>query len=510
MKKILFFPALSIILLLSVLSLHGQVIITSENMPDQGDTIRVSEASYPLEGILDPSVTGFNFSWNYSDLQPVSQRVLNFISPTQTPFLYQIIFNSSVTNLASPMEGLDFFDVQVSDAFEFYKNTSGQFVRAGYAATIMGLPVPMKFDVPERLYKFPLSVNSEPDSSTSQLEIQYPSVAYFHLYKKRVNSVDGSGTLVTPFGTFSTLRMKSVIYEKDSLYIDSLQTGVPIVRNITEYKWLSPAFEAPLLTITQEGLFYSVQYMDFARYIIPFSVNLGDDITICQGDSVVLTANVEGGSAPYTYLWNTMETTSSITVIPQETTTYTVTVADDNGNFIFDEIQIVVIPFDRISLGNDTTVCAEHSLNFEITGTYNEISWYVDDVLKGTGSAFSIDSTGIGLKTAVLRIEYRQNNCLGSDEMEVTFHTCDAIPEKNIYSISVNPVPAIDKVNITISSAFAAPVVTILNASGTKVPVNYSFMNGRITVDISNLLNGVYFIRIDDGDKVYAGKFIKS
>jgi hypothetical protein len=110
---------------------QAQVIITSANMPDPGDTIRVSDATYPINEIADPSLTGFSYSWDYSALVPVSQQLLSYVSPSQTPFLYQIIFNSSVANLAAPIQGLDFFDVQVTDAFEFYKNTSNEFVRAG-------------------------------------------------------------------------------------------------------------------------------------------------------------------------------------------------------------------------------------------------------------------------------------------------------------------------------------------------------------------------------------------
>ncbi len=44
-----------------------------------------------------------------------------------------------------------------------------------------------------------------------------------------------------------------------------------------------------------------------------------------------ITTNVSGGTGPYTMVWNTGETSSSIQVAPTATTTYTVTVTDDNG-----------------------------------------------------------------------------------------------------------------------------------------------------------------------------------
>lgn len=510
MKTHYLISVLSVCFVIISLQLKGQIIITTDHMPDQGDTTRVSEVNYPITGIPDPALTGFDYTWDYSTLEPVSQRVLNYINPNQTPFLYQFVFTPAVTNLALPAQGLDFFDIQVTDAYEYYKNTSTEYVRAGFAATIMGLPVPMKYTLPERLFKFPLSVSSVPDSSISELEIQYPPVAYFSLYRKRVNSVDGSGTIITPYGTFNTIRVKSVIYERDSLYLDSLQTGVPIERNIIEYKWLSPDFPVPVLTISAEGFQYTVQYIDSARYIIPFVVNLGDDLTICNGDTIVLNPAIEGGHPPYTYFWSTMDTSQSLTVAPQETTAYNVTVFDSDGNFIFDEVEVFVTPFDRIELGNDTLICAEHMMNFSVDGYYNEITWFVDNVEKGTGPSFSIDSTGIGLNQVTVRVEYRQDQCISSDETKITFHICNAIEESGYEQISIIPNPSAKVVRIESEFAFTSPSITLIDITG-KEQNNYSFqlLNGRLTLNIEGLQRGVYFLKVHDKKRIFAGKIVK-
>lgn len=47
--------------------------------------------------------------------------------------------------------------------------------------------------------------------------------------------------------------------------------------------------------------------------------------------SLMLQANVSGGTGPYTYTWSTGATTSSITVSPAATTTFSVAVKDQNG-----------------------------------------------------------------------------------------------------------------------------------------------------------------------------------
>jgi len=47
--------------------------------------------------------------------------------------------------------------------------------------------------------------------------------------------------------------------------------------------------------------------------------------------SLMLQANVSGGTGPYSYTWSTGATTSSVTVSPTVTTTYSIAVQDQNG-----------------------------------------------------------------------------------------------------------------------------------------------------------------------------------
>jgi len=66
----------------------------------------------------------------------------------------------------------------------------------------------------------------------------------------------------------------------------------------------------------------------FIQDIDPVAVDITGPTITCPGESVTLTANPSGGAPTYTYLWNTGETTQSITVTPGVTTTYSVTVTD--------------------------------------------------------------------------------------------------------------------------------------------------------------------------------------
>jgi len=52
--------------------------------------------------------------------------------------------------------------------------------------------------------------------------------------------------------------------------------------------------------------------------------------TICESESVTLTATASGGTGSYTYMWSTGATTQSIIVTPESTSDYTVTITDAN------------------------------------------------------------------------------------------------------------------------------------------------------------------------------------
>lgn len=63
--------------------------------------------------------------------------------------------------------------------------------------------------------------------------------------------------------------------------------------------------------------------------VLPVSVTVQGNNVSCPGENIQVIATATGGSAPYTYSWNTGETTPSISVSPTSTQVYTVTVTDN-------------------------------------------------------------------------------------------------------------------------------------------------------------------------------------
>jgi hypothetical protein len=242
--------------------LFSQITINQGDMPEDGDTIRTS-SSVDI-GMINYEETGNNFTWDFSGLIPFSQTVDTFVSVQETPWLYQLVFFLS-SNLARKLTEFDQYPgFTVTDTYEYYKNSSSDFRLTGNAATLSGIPLPNKFDSPDIIYKFPLTAGNV-DSSLSNYEISIPGIGYSGGWKKRVNHADGWGTLITPYGSFQTIRVKSDVIQLDSLYLDTLGIGFPFYRQYTEYKWLGDGFGLPLCTATDDGLLSTISYIDSVR-----------------------------------------------------------------------------------------------------------------------------------------------------------------------------------------------------------------------------------------------------
>lgn len=242
--------------------LSAQISVDQSDMPETGDTIRQS-LTVNL-GSFDFEETGEDHTWDFSDFSHISQSVDTFVAVNETPFLYQILFFFTA-NLAKKQFELDQFEgFQITDSYQFFKNSSSSYKEVGVGVTLNGIPLPTLYDDPDVIYKFPLTSGSV-DSSMSNYDFDIPFLGYYGGWKKRVNTVDGWGTLKTPFGTFETIRLKSEVIQFDSLYIDSLGFGLPIYREFTEYKWLGKDMGLPLCTVTDNGLLQSVSYIDSLR-----------------------------------------------------------------------------------------------------------------------------------------------------------------------------------------------------------------------------------------------------
>lgn len=134
-------------------------------------------------------------------------------------------------------------------------------------------------------------------------------------------------------------------------------------------------------------------------------VNAGNDQTISQGGSAVLQAGATGGIGTFSYAWSNGAIGSSITVSPQITATYGVTVTDYNGCTASDAVIVnvtaasgpsVQIPSMNACQGNTVSVPVVVS-NFQSIGSISLSLLFDTAVLSYSGYQYVHASLSSGL-----------------------------------------------------------------------------------------------------------------
>ena len=99
------------------------------------------------------------------------------------------------------------------------------------------------------------------------------------------------------------------------------------------------------------------------------TVQLGSDSTLCDGDSLLLSAS----SGYLSYLWNNGDTTPSI--YATQPGNWWVTVTDDCNLTASDSLVVTYFPLPRIDLGSDTVLCPGEGLLLDAGSGFTGYQW---------------------------------------------------------------------------------------------------------------------------------------
>ncbi|MBL7899367.1 MAG: choice-of-anchor L domain-containing protein [Crocinitomicaceae bacterium] len=143
----------------------------------------------------------------------------------------------------------------------------------------------------------------------------------------------------------------------------------------------------------------------------PLQVSVPSQTVHCPGEDVNLNATVTGGLPPFTYSWNSGETTEDILVAPTATTSYTLTVIDacleipasGSGTItvpVYPPINIVTSPDTSVLCPNTPLVLFAEATGGEGTFTY---TWTEGSTTIGSG--FSVNVSPMVTTTYTVLIE---------------------------------------------------------------------------------------------------------
>ena len=240
----------------------SQITLLSTDFADSADTVRMSVTVDPL---IDFSSTGANSSWDFSNLIPTSQLLrdykdlssasffVNFMYGPSAPLVYQA--TNYLSSSALPLDQLStFLPVTISDVYQFSKNASNSITSVGLSINVDGNEVPFRSDTIESRYELPLNFGNTYNSrGYTNLDMNPFYNAIWRQYRQRYSTVDGWGTIVTPYGSFDALRIDHFITETDSIYFEASGFPLAIELPIPDshiYEWWANGEKEPVLRIT--------------------------------------------------------------------------------------------------------------------------------------------------------------------------------------------------------------------------------------------------------------------
>lgn len=202
---------------------------------------------------------------------------------------------------------------------------------------------------------------------------------------------------------------------KDTTLCEGVTLTLDVTTSNTTYFWQDESTN-PSFTITEPGTYWveinnncgtARDSIDIG-YILNPTVDLGNDATFCEGDTVTLDAT----TANATYLWQDNSTDPTFTL--GEPGTYWVEV-DHSCGIVIDTIIFSNNSLTGFNLGNDTTLCQGETITLDATTPNANYLWQDNS----SNPLFTISESG----TYWVEVD---NNCeLVSDTLIVEFENCD-------------------------------------------------------------------------------------
>ena len=236
-------------------------------------------------------------------------------------------------------------------------------------------------------------------------------------------------------------------------------------------------------------------------------VTLGSDTAYCQGSTVNLYAGFVAGN---TYLWSTGSTASSIAV--GATGTYSVVVTNTIGCKSSDTINVISKPKPTVSLvfTGPTTFCvADATVKILFDGAPTG-GTYVGAAV--TSNSFTASQAGQG--SHIIIYNYTgPNGCSNIAKDTLTVNACVGVEELNDnigFNVYPNPSTGVFTIDVNASSEIKGNI-TITSIDGKVVLIDAIEGNGLITksINISNLSNGIYYLKLETKDAIKTYKVLK-
>jgi PKD repeat protein len=532
----------------------AQITITNADMPVSGDTLRFSTTALTDTALLNNNYKdgGANMLWNFSGIKPQEQGVDTFKPQNQTP--YKLAFFGRY--------GLKQPNVLIlTDVYNFFENTTTSFniMGKGLSANLTtAIQLTGNYSVKDKVYQFPLDYGDR-DSSNFSVSATALGVATFTSDGYRINEVDGWGTIKTPFGTFSCLRVKTTYYSNDTFSQTIIPFPIGINSRQVEYKWLAKGQHIPVLevtgTVNGTGVFTitKIRFRDKKRNVVspnaPKANFIADKTNPTNIETVTFTNQTTATGFPQpTFLWsftpadfqftgNTTATSRNPKVIFTKPGLYSVKLSATNSFGSDDTIRVNYIKVSRNTLNlpvaaftaDKTTPVVTDTVHFTNSSTVAVASKYLWSVTPSTYTFINSDDTfpspsikfyGAGKYTISLMVTnfYGSDTLVKQDYITAKYPTgISSVPDfLNKYYIYPNPLTS-GNVHLVFDIQRKSKIIAeLFDIKGAKISglVNTTFQSGtyNLSFDLSafDLTNSAYLVRLTDDQGVHYLKLFLS
>ncbi len=236
----------------------------------------------------------------------------------------------------------------------------------------------------------------------------------------------------------------------------------------------------------------------------PIMVDLGSDLTLCNGESVTLDAGTFSS-----YLWDDGSTTQTriITATTVGAVDYSVMVTTAVGCDGGDTVTITGLPPVVVDLGPDTSIIWFGSDTTYLLDAGAGFATY----LWTDGSTNQTNVANLSNQGTIVVIVTDSKGCTGSDTILVDFIL--SVPTFDVSSLKMYPNPAEDRVNIELTNFNNVRDVniTFLTITGEVVMTQHIQVTGNTytkSFDVSNLATGTYLVQFEANGEVVVKRFV--
>lgn len=228
------------------------------------------------------------------------------------------------------------------------------------------------------------------------------------------------------------------------------------------------------------------------------TIEAGDDLSVCEGEEVILTANASAGSVSWD---NGVE--DGVAFAITETTTFTAT-ADNNGCTASDALTVEVNPLPEVTAGINYAMCIDDEA-FSLVGTP------AGGVFSGTGvenNMFDPATAGEGTFTVTYTFT-DGNGCTNTATAEVLVDGCLGLSTEEIGQVIVSPNPATEYIEIRLIGNNNVNAVNLISIQGQTITANAMTIDGQTTrIDVSAVAKGTYLIQLSTDKGLVVRKVI--